>query len=682
MSRPSSRSLRVPRRPRRRPPLGGRGAWLCWLASGALALAAAARPAAAGAGFWSAIGPFGGTVTSLAIAPGGGAIYAGTASSGLFRSADGGATWQPVPKGPGGGEVMALALAASQPSTLHVALDGVTWRSADGGSSWSRTAFPHSTSSLAVAPGDAQVVYGSDGFAVFASGDGGVSVHQVANVSTLFVVISALAASPRSPAEILAVTDHGLFKSADGGATWGQLPVGGIPVSLAIDPFAPATLYAGTADGALFTSRDDGATWAPAGAGLGAGSVDVIAPDPATPGTLFAGVNGSAASGIWKSADGGAHWTLAVATDKVDALAASPSRAGQALAGLEPSGILSSEDGGATWAPANQGLSGTVVLAAAVDPFTAGTLYAAVYSHNQHNFPVTGIDDQALALGLQRSRDGGRTWERADAGLDTAFLTKLVAHPRSPGRLYALSNDSPARVYTTADGASSWQALAGDPGLLELEDLAVDPKRPGLLYLVGGKFVGGNPVFEAERSFDGGASWTPLQLPGANIGLTVVALDPRFPARVYLGGTVLLKSTRRGDGLTKIGSGFPRDVIWALLADPVVPQRVFALTASGAPRYGCFRSLDGGATWTPASSGLPAAQLALFDLAADAATSTLFVSSQEGVFLSHSSGAHWRPAANGLLGAAGGLLLDDPLHPGTVLTAPELGGLWSYTLAR
>lgn len=675
MFRPSSRSLRVPCRLR----LARRGSLLCLLAlATALALAAAARPAAAGQGVWTSIGPYGGTVTALAVAPGSGTIYAGTASSGLFVSGDGGASWRPVPKGPGGGEVMALALAPSQHSTIHVSVNGVPWRSDDGGASWTRTSFPNQTSSLAVAPSDSRVIYGSDGFSVFASADGGASVHQAARVSSLFLSIRALAVSPLSASEVVAVTSDGLFKTSDGGATWGQLPVSEIPVSLGTDPFDPGTLYAGAGDGAFFTSHDRGATWARTGAGLGAGSLDVIAPDPAMRGILYAGLNGGTAGGIWKSADGGATWALAVATAKVDAVAASSVAPGEVVAGLEPAGILKSEDQGGTWIPENQGLSGTVIFAAAADPFTPGTFYAAVYSHNQHNFNVTGIDDQLLPLGLQRSRDGGATWQLADAGLDTGFVNLLIADPGARGRLYAVSNAATVRVFTTADGADSWQPLAGVLGLYGLFDLALDPRHPGVLYLVGASLASG---FQAKRSTNGGASWTVLPLPGTNEDLLSVALDPFSPARVYLGGSVLLESNHRGNGLAQIGSGFPHGLIDRLLPDPAVPHRLFAIVASSAHANSFFRSLDGGATWTRSSSGLPAPRVPLYDLAADAATATVFISATTGVFVSHSGGAPWRPVSNGLLGAAGGLLLDDPLHPGTVLTAPELGGLWTYTLA-
>jgi photosystem II stability/assembly factor-like uncharacterized protein len=656
----------------------------------ALLAGAGASPASAGQGVWTPLGPYGGSVTALAFSsgPGTGAatLYAGTASSGLFRSDDLGVTWQPVPKGPGGGQIQSLALAAGQPSTLHVALDGKTWRSDDGGTSWKPTAFPLATSCLAVAPSISQVVYGANGFSVFASGDGGATVHQVAPVSRLFVLIRALAVSPLSPSELFAVTNQGLFKSADGGSTWSLLPVGGLAVALTIDPFSAATLYAGTADGAFIVSHDGGSTWTRQGSGLGAGSVDVIAADPAARGTLYAGVNGDSTAGIWKSVDGGATFVLSTATVKVDALAASAARPGMVLAGLEPAGVLASLDGGTTWTATNHGLSGTVVIAAAADPFTPGTLYASVYSHNQHNFDVTGIDDQALPLGLQRSRDGGSTWTRADRGLDASFVVKLVAHPGRQGLLYAAANDSSAQLFVSTDGADSWQPASGTPGVLELLDLAVDPKHPGFLYLVGGDLVGRQGIFTAERSTDGGASWTVLSH-GAAPALDAVALDPAWPARVYFGGKVLLKSYHRGDALAAIGSGFPRGgAIYKLLTDPGLPNRVYALTvprvSATSPTDSFNRSLDAGATWATASAGLPQRPLQLFDLAVEPAAAALFLSSDAGIFLSYSGGARWRAVSAGLAGVSGGLLLADPFHPGTVLTAPELGGLWTFSIAR
>jgi hypothetical protein len=365
----------------------------------------------------------------------------------------------------------------------------------------------------------------------------------------------------------------------------------------------------------------------------------------------------------------------------VDALAVSPAAPGKVVAGLEPAGVLKSEDGGATWALSNQGLSGTLVIAAAADPFAAGTLYAAVYSLNQHNFNVTGIDEQLLPLGLQRSRDGGATWERADSGLDVTGITKLLADPTRRGFLYALANPL---VYVSADGADSWKPAAGDPRVLQVFDLALDPKRPGTLYLAGVRIVLGNAAYVAERSTDSGATWTNLSLAGtASPILDAVAVDPFLPAHVYFGGSGLLRSNHRGNGLARTGSGLPSNfLLYKLLADPVVTGRFYALMFSGVPSYGFWRSLDGGTTWARSRAGLPPQRFQLFDLTAAAATSTLFASSALGVSVSHNGGASWQPASAGLLGAAGGLLLDDPLDAGTILTAPELGGLWTYTAPR
>ena len=81
-------------------------------------------------------------------------------------------------------------------------------------------------------------------------------------------------------------------------------PGGGIINVLAIDPATPTTLYAGTASG-VFKSTDGGGSWRAVNAGLTALHVRALALDPATPTTLYAGTYGG---GVCKSTDGGGSW--------------------------------------------------------------------------------------------------------------------------------------------------------------------------------------------------------------------------------------------------------------------------------------------------------------------------------------------------------------------------------------
>src|SRR5438445_13664732 len=115
--------------------------------------------------------------------------------------------------------------------------------------------------------------------------------------------IAALAIDPLTPTTLYAGTcDRGLFKSTDGGASWTATGLTNISVSaLAIDPKTPTTLYAGAvtvdcATGALlppveagvFKSTDGGASWGD----IGPYHADnVSANDPQTPTTPHAGAS-------------------------------------------------------------------------------------------------------------------------------------------------------------------------------------------------------------------------------------------------------------------------------------------------------------------------------------------------------------------------------------------------------
>src|SRR5207245_4854736 len=100
---------------------------------------------------------------------------------------------------------------------------------------------------------------------------------------------------PQMPTTLYAGTDVGVFKSIDGGGSWGAVNTG-LPASsvnvLTIDPQMPATLYAGT-DVGVSKSTDGGGSWGAVNTGFPASSVYALAIDPQTPATLYAGTGGS-----------------------------------------------------------------------------------------------------------------------------------------------------------------------------------------------------------------------------------------------------------------------------------------------------------------------------------------------------------------------------------------------------
>jgi photosystem II stability/assembly factor-like uncharacterized protein len=144
-------------------------------------------------------------------------------------------------------------------------------RTTDGGRRWQASGLgPNFVDALAVDQ-QAGTIYaaawdpelsGSGEYRVLQSGDGGRSWREPSPGLTT-VYIGALAIDPGAPATLYAGTDRGVFKSLDGGRNWRHLGLAksGDVAAVAIHPRQPAALYAATRRRGVFMSADGGRTW-------------------------------------------------------------------------------------------------------------------------------------------------------------------------------------------------------------------------------------------------------------------------------------------------------------------------------------------------------------------------------------------------------------------------------------
>jgi photosystem II stability/assembly factor-like uncharacterized protein len=192
--------------------------------------------------------------------------------------------------------------------------------------------------------------------------------------------IKGLVIHPKVRTTLFAVSfGSGVFTSTDSGGSWAACANTGLSgaalkgVSLAIDP--AGTLYAGTEAG-IFKSRDCN-SWSAVNSGLpatDAASPVALAIDPAAPARLYAGLD---CAGIFRSSGSGASW-LPAATQptnkKIKALAVANGDGARLYAATYGSGIVTSTDSGATWrACANSGMTNLNVVSLLIDE---GKLYA------------------------------------------------------------------------------------------------------------------------------------------------------------------------------------------------------------------------------------------------------------------------------------------------------------------
>jgi len=200
---------------------------------------------------------------------------------GIFKSTDGGANWRAANSGlprrdrhQSPDKSAALAIDVSNPQTLYAGFPaGGIFKTVNGGENWiaMHNGLPDkivSVNLLTIAPSQSQTIYASLG-------------------------------------------SGGLYKTTDGGGTWrinwkpADLGLANSVSALAVDPANPLVAYVGicgflnTKTGGIFKTSDGGATWGRAGSGVMDAGVSAIVIDPTNPQTVYVAVG---TAGLFKSA--------------------------------------------------------------------------------------------------------------------------------------------------------------------------------------------------------------------------------------------------------------------------------------------------------------------------------------------------------------------------------------------
>ncbi len=575
-------------------------------------------------------------------------VYAGT-EGGLFKSGDGGATWQNTPAISG-----AIASVAADPHRSGVVYAGVfnnlangsIRKSIDGGVTWT-TVFPTTAAifNITIDPANSDVIYAPTvGHGAFKSTDGGQHWSQMLALTPAAIWTFAL--DPANSQILYAGTnENGVWKSSDAGTTWQQVgSPGAFPVySLIVDPSASHTVYAGTNGGGVWTSPDGGVTWQ--SATLSSGMVWSLAVD--STGTLYAGTN---ATGLQVSRDRGATWTIPHAgLDAVNKFGygiwIDPSNGQKIFVSSEFGyGMVGSRDGGATWSVTGQGFTGYGSRGVAFDPSGSQTVYAG----------------GTVGNAFFKSTDDGLTWSRRRFGTPAVYVIAVAVDLVSPNIVYAGTQNE--GVFKSTDHGETWISTgSGVSGAITY--LTVDPSESGRLFA--------STATAFYLSEDGGGTWTNV----LNSPAWTVTIDSVDPSRVFATARTqgVFRSTDGGhtwqsvnSGLTSLTMGRSAPVI----VDPTNRQTLYVGSEVG----GVFKSLDGGDHWFAVNSGL--SDLSVFGLAMDPAKpSVLYACGPSGVFKTL-TGAEAQTTSIAISAVVNGAsALQAPVSPGeiVVITGSGLG---------
>jgi photosystem II stability/assembly factor-like uncharacterized protein len=480
------------------------------------------------------VGPSrGGRVTTVAGVPSQPrTFYMGAASGGLFRTIDGGASWNPISDGKIPlGSIGSIAVADSNPDVIYVGTgsDGLRsnvstgrgiYKSIDGGASWQSAGLDNAGQIAAVRihPTDPDTVW------VAANGD----------------------AFKRSP-------DRGVFKTNDGGKTWRKVlfvndGVGAMDVE--VQPGHPDVVYAwmsrlerkpwtiisGSRQGGFYKSSDGGDTFTKIGTGLPGdliGKANLAVTD-ARPDRLYALIEAKPGGGVYRSDDGGQSWALVNSQASLvqrpfyyTTLGADPTNADVVYAGAE--GFFKSTDGGRTF---------VAMRTPHID------------NHDIWINPSDGSTMiQANDGGANVSFDGGRTWS-SQLNQATGEFYGVWVDDLFPYNLYGAQQDASTVIISSQANPFAPEEWREGPGC-ETGPIVPHPSNPAIVYgSCKGQFSVLNLKTRQEKNY-----WIGAQSLYGNAARDLIyrlqrvspmALSPHDPDVLFYGSQYLHRTRDKG----------------------------------------------------------------------------------------------------------------------------------------
>jgi photosystem II stability/assembly factor-like uncharacterized protein len=356
---------------------------------------------------WVAIGPDGGNIVALALDPQQPATlyalpYEYPDGPRVFKTTNGGGSWTTVGLLPDN-SVNMLLVDPHQSDYLYGMTSNTVWRSTDGGASWDNYSLPTYAMSMAadpLVPGRLFVsgYYYSSYYApaVMISTDYGQS-WGITQIDPDTGYAYCVEFDPVDTGTAFAGCLNGLvFRTTDGGVHWDSA-CAGLPATTGIEDIAvnsgnPDIVLAAASDG-VYRSTDAGGTWSKADGISIAFDLALSAANPA----LAYCLGYDTAPRLYVSTDSGAKWAIQpgnVQQSKGGSLITDPSD-GDVVYSPGTSGVIRTTDRGAHWAAANTGIRIASIPTISSSPWNRSAIY------------VEATDNAVF-----QSQDAGDTWTR------------------------------------------------------------------------------------------------------------------------------------------------------------------------------------------------------------------------------------------------------------------------------
>lgn len=661
---------------------------------------------------WESLGPapiggvqYTGRVSALAASPTDPDRYfVGGADGGVWRTTDGGSTWTVLTDEMPTSAVGALALDPNDENILYVGTGEANFayhsrfglgifKSTDGGDTWQHLAEAdfggRSISRIIVDPSDSSVVYAAvthaggflpegsaakhhpdaDGpLGVFKSTDGGANwTHLLNGLPDLDATDMAI--QPDDPqvlyagiGNIFGDSQNGIYKSEDGGQSWTKL-AGGLPttnvgrISMAIAPSEPLRLYTAITQEAtdvggsaelrgVYRSDDGGAAWTQKSVSNYMSTygwyLNIVSVQPTDPDAVFVG-----GLNALRSTNGGSSWSD-ITPPHVDMHAYAWDASGRLLAG-EDGGIHRSANLGSSWQALNNGL-GIIQFYAGFSLHPTEDEIAFGGTQDNGTNKRTGPDTWSQVFGgdggytainpsnpsivfceyqgtgnLYRSTNGGSSFGYSGSGISSGdrncFLPPFEIDPVNNQRMVYGTH----RVYESTSGGTSWSAISGDltsTSYGAIHSVAIAPSNPETIWVTTND---GN----VQVTFDGGGSWNLVRqnVPGWIRAMRQVFVSPENHLVAYVAGSGygtdnVLRTQDGGQSWEALDGDLPDMPVNTIAVDTrPVTDTIYAGTEAGV-----YRSLDDGISWHRFGDGFP--NTAVIDFRLDIDRNRLVASTQ------------------------------------------------------
>jgi len=653
---------------------------------------------------WRLIGPFrGGRVLTVTGVPGQPyTYYFGAVGGGVWKTTDGGITWNPLFDKQNISSIGAVAVSESDPNVIYVGTgeacirgnisfgDGV-YKSSDGGKTWTNVGLKDSRhiGSVIVNPTNPEVVfvaalghaYGANSErGVFRSRDGGKSWEKVLYLDDRTGAIEVVF-DPHNPHVLFAAmwegfrtpwslnsggAKDGLYRSNDDGSTWKRVEGNGMPdgplgrIGVAVSGADANVVYAliEAKKGGLYRSDDGGVNWTLVNDDhrfrQRAWYFTHVWADPKNVGGVYV-----ADTGLFHSIDGGKSFDVLPAPHgDHHALWIDPNEANRMINGND-GGATISVDGGKNWSTQNN---------------QPTAQFYHVSADNDFQYRVYGSQQDNSSVGIRTRSDRGYIdrgdWDAVGGG-ESGYI---VADPRDSNIVYA---DDEGPIFTRIDRrtnqAQSIQEWPEDPnGHPAVEQkyrytwtmpIVISSHNPDVIYHTS-QFV--------FRSNDAGHTWTTISPdltrndktkqqdsggPLTKDQYTVeyydvvfaLAESPKQEGLLWAGTDDGLVQLTRDAGKTWNNVTFKGIPEWSMIS-LIEPSRFDAATAYIAVdahkldnfKPYIFKTTDFGKNWTAITTGLPDNSYVHAVHEDPKRKGLLYAGTETGIWVSFDDGGHWQ----------------------------------------